>query len=156
MISHLTYKADARANPEFQFWATSHTERRAELIQLVKGLSNHAALLLKKKHPRSKRCSPFTGWPLSESRGTKPWVHPFCSCGEHRCKHFACAPWAREKAQDFLKLALPASELDTVLFLVLFFVRVDRYRVRLLLVLLRLWRYHVEDLYFTFSALGSC
>ena len=51
-----------------------------------------AALL--SKQPRSKSCSPFSVWPLYEHRGAPLLVHPFWSPGEHRCKQFACAPWA--------------------------------------------------------------
>ena len=59
----------------------------------MKGLSSCAAIPLNKQ-PRSKRCSPFSGWHWYEPRVPSPLVHPFWSGGEYRCKLFTCAPWA--------------------------------------------------------------
>ena len=67
--------------------------QRFELTQLAKMLSSYAALLLRKQ-PRSQKHSPSHGWPLYKHGEDLPWVHPFWSPGEHRCKQFACASQA--------------------------------------------------------------
>lgn len=53
----------------------SYTKRRAELSQLVKGLSVYPAFHHRKR-PNSKWCSPFSGWSLYESRVTPPTPGP--------------------------------------------------------------------------------
>lgn len=45
----------------------------------MKGIFGYTALL--SKQPRSRRCPPFSGWPLQEPRVALPWVHSFWLAG---------------------------------------------------------------------------
>jgi len=66
-----------------------------EFTLLVKAFTGHTEHLLRKQPGLKKKSSPFSDRSLYEPSVAPPWVHPFWAHREHRCKQFACAPWAR-------------------------------------------------------------
>lgn len=88
--------------------ANSHVQKEElNTSNWWKGLSGYAALLLRKQ-PTCKRCCPYSGWPYMSPGWLNSGSSPSGQVG-HRCKQFACAPWA---SHSFIRCSITSSSPD--------------------------------------------